>query len=55
MISAMGHGGQYIMIIRDLNLVIVTTATDFENGKVARSKIPMAIEEIIPIFEDEPV
>lgn len=50
--TAMGHGGQYIMIIRDLNLVVVTTASDFENGKLARSKIPMVIEEIIPIFED---
>lgn len=53
LITAMGHGGQYIMIIRDLNLVVVTTATDFENGHVARSKIPMVIEEIIPLFEDE--
>jgi len=50
LITAMGHGGQYIMIIRDLNLVIVTTASDFENGRLARSKIPMVIEEIIPIF-----
>ena len=52
LITALGHGGQYIMIIRDLNLVVVTTASDFENGRVARSKIPMVIEEIIPIFED---
>ena len=51
LVTALGHGGQYIMIIRDLNLVIVTTASDFENGKLARSKIPMVIEEIIPIFE----
>ena len=51
MISAMGHGGQYIMIIRDLNLVVVTTASDFEDAKVARSKIPMVIEEIVPMFE----
>ncbi len=54
LITAMGHGGQYIMIIRDLNLVVVTTASDFENGKLARSKIPMVIEEIIPMFEAEP-
>lgn len=54
LVTAMGHGGQYIMIIRDLNLVVVTTASDFENGKLARSKIPMVIEEIIPIFEVEP-
>ncbi len=55
LIIAMGHGGQYIMIIRDLNLVIVTTASDFENGTIARSKIPMVIEEIIPIFEVESI
>jgi CubicO group peptidase (beta-lactamase class C family) len=52
LVTAMGHGGQYIMVIRDLNLVIVTTASDFEDGRLARSKIPMVIEEIIPIFED---
>jgi CubicO group peptidase (beta-lactamase class C family) len=52
LITALGHGGQYIMIIRDLNLVIVTTASDFESGQMARSKIPMVIEKIIPIFED---
>ncbi|MEJ2542939.1 MAG: serine hydrolase [Calditrichaceae bacterium] len=53
LITALGHGGQYIMIIRDLDLVIVTTASDFENGHIARSKIPMAIEKIIPIFEGD--
>ena len=52
MVIALGHGGQYIMIIRDLNLVIVTTASDFENNYMALSKIPMVIEKIIPIFED---
>lgn len=52
LITALGHGGQYIMIIRDLNLVVVTTASDFENGRLARSKIPLVIEEIIPIFKD---
>jgi CubicO group peptidase (beta-lactamase class C family) len=55
LITAMGHGGQYIMIIRDLNLVVVTTASDFENGHMARSKIPMVIEEIIPLFENESI
>ena len=52
LITALGHGGQFIMIIRDLNLVVVTTASDFENGGMAIRKIPMVIEEIIPIFED---
>lgn len=51
LITALGHGGQYIMIIRDLNLVIVTTASDFENNSMALSKIPMVIEEIVPIVE----
>ncbi len=52
LVTAMGHGGQFIMIIRDLNLVVVTTAFDFENGQLALSKIPMVIEQIIPLFED---
>lgn len=51
LITALGHGGQYIMVIRDLNLVIVTTASDYENGHIARSKIPMVIEKIVPLFE----
>ena len=53
LITALGYAGQYIMIIRDLNLVIVTTASDFESGLMARSKIPMVIEKIVPIFEDD--
>jgi hypothetical protein len=44
----MGHGGQFIMIIRDLNLVIVTTTLDYESDKMAFSKIPMVLEEIVP-------
>lgn len=50
LITALGYAGQYIMIIRDLNLVIVTTASDFGDGAIARSKISMAVKEIIPIF-----
>jgi hypothetical protein len=49
----MGHGGQYILIIKDLNLVIVTTASDFEDGSIAGSKIPMALEKIAPLFEND--
>jgi CubicO group peptidase (beta-lactamase class C family) len=49
-IIALGYGGQYIVIIRDLNMVVVTTASDYGNGRKARSKIPMVVEEIIPIF-----
>jgi hypothetical protein len=51
LILAMGHGGQYIMIIRDLNMVIVTTASDYENSHIAQSKISMVLEEIVPIFK----
>lgn len=47
---ALGYGGQYIVIIRDLNMVIVTTASDYADGRTARSKIPMVIEEIVPLF-----
>jgi len=50
MIVALGYGGQYIMVIRDLNMVVVTTTSDYDNGKKARSKIPMVIEEVVPIF-----
>lgn len=49
-IIALGHGGQYIMIIKDLNMMIVTTASDYSNGPKARSKVPMVIEEIVPLF-----
>jgi len=48
LITALGAGGQYIMIIRDLNLVVVTTASDYDIGKKARSKIPMVIEKVVP-------
>lgn len=51
LITALGRGGQFITIIRDLNLLIITTASDFESNKMALSKIPMVIEEIVPIFE----
>jgi len=52
MIIALGHGGQYIVIMRDLNLVVVTTASDYADGRKARSKIPMIIEGIVPLFID---
>jgi CubicO group peptidase (beta-lactamase class C family) len=51
MILALGYGGQYIMIIKDLNIVVITTASDYDysdTGRKARSKVPMVIEEIIP-------
>ncbi len=52
MLLALGYGGQYIMIIRDLNLVIVTTSSDYnESNGMAHAKVPMVIEEIVPLFE----
>jgi len=45
---ALGWGGQYIIVAKDLNLVVITTASDYKNDK-ANSKIPMVIEKIIPM------
>ena len=50
-VIALGFGGQYIMIVRDLNLVVVTTSSDYVDGHMARSKIPLVIEKLIPLFE----
>ena len=50
-VIALGFGGQYIMIIRDLNMVVVTTSSDYADGHMARSKIPMVIEKLVPLFE----
>ena len=50
-IIALGYGGQYIFIIRDLNLMVTTTASDYGNGLKARSKVPMVIEELVPLLE----
>ncbi len=51
-IIALGYGGQYIMVVRDINLVIVTNASDYADGAKARSKVKMAVEEIVPLFEN---
>jgi CubicO group peptidase (beta-lactamase class C family) len=48
MIIALGWGGQYIVIVNDLNLVVVTTASDYDNDGMAIGKIRMVIEDIIP-------
>ena len=50
-IIALGFGGQYIMVIRDLNMVVVCTSSDYADGHMARSKIPLVIEKLIPLFE----
>lgn len=49
-VIALGYGGQYIFIIRDLNMVVVTTASDYGNGQLARSKVAMVVDEIEPMF-----
>ena len=52
MTLALGHGGQYIMIINDLNMVIAITSSDNNesNGKCF-TKVPMVIENIVPLFD----
>jgi CubicO group peptidase (beta-lactamase class C family) len=50
-VIALGFGGQYIMVIRDLNMVAVCTSSDYADGHMARSKIPMVIEKLIPLFD----
>jgi CubicO group peptidase (beta-lactamase class C family) len=54
MFLALGYGGQYIMVIRDLNMVIVTTSSDYsEDNGIAHQKVPMVIEEVVPLFDKE--
>jgi len=50
-VIALGFGGQHIFIIRDLNMVVVTTASDYANSDLAFAKIPMLVEKLIPLFE----
>ena len=50
MFLALGAGGQYIMVIRDLNMVIVTTSSDYNNDGMDLKKVPMVIEDVIPMF-----
>ena len=47
---ASGNGGQYIMIIADLDLVVVFTGNSYNSS---RSKLPFEIlvEYILPYFE----
>ena len=54
MTIALGFGGQYIMIIRDLNMVVVTTSSDYGDGHTARKKVPMVIDEIVPLLSGVP-
>lgn len=52
MFLALGYGGQYIMVVRDLNMVIVTTSSDYnESNGMAHAKVQMVIEEVVPLFD----
>ncbi len=51
MIVALGSGGNYIMVVKDLNLVVVTTASDYDNDH-AHNKFQMVIEDIIPAISN---
>lgn len=52
MICAIGFGGQYVFIVPDLDLVVVTTSSDYNEGTgMAFQKFPMMIEKVIPLFE----
>lgn len=51
MVLAIGFGGQFIFIIRDLDLVIVCTSSDYnESTGMSFIKVPMVIQEVIPLF-----
>jgi CubicO group peptidase (beta-lactamase class C family) len=52
MFTALGYGGQFIMIVRDLNMVIVTTSSDYneDNGRWL-ANVPMVIENVVPLFD----
>lgn len=52
MLLALGYGGQYIFVVKGLDLVITMTSSDYNEGNgMAFKKIPMVIEEIVPLFE----
>lgn len=50
MIVALGSGGNYIIIINELKLVIVTNASNFSNDK-ALIVFPMIIKKLIPAIK----
>ena len=52
MILALGYGGQFIMIIRDLNMTIIITSSDNnESTGMWIAKVPMVIEDVVPLFD----
>jgi CubicO group peptidase (beta-lactamase class C family) len=51
MFLALGAGGQYIMVVRDLNMVIVTTSSDYNGDGMDHKKVSMVIEEVVPLFD----
>lgn len=48
MVVAIGWGSQFIMVVRDLKLVVVMTGSNFRNEEKEYSAFPMVIDEIIP-------
>ena len=51
MALAMGFGGQYIFILKETDLVVVTTASDYnESTGMALKKIPLVEEELWPLL-----
>lgn len=47
-IEGRGWGGQFLVVVPRLNLVVVTTSGSFEDEKEARLALRMAIEQIVP-------
>ena len=52
--TAMGAGGQFITVIRERNMVVVTTASDYGEHDDWLSKIPMIVERIVVIVDKVP-
>ncbi len=49
---AMGYGGQFIMVIRDLDMVVVTTSSDNnEETGMWLANVELVVEDIVPLFE----
>lgn len=49
---AVGFGGQYIFLVPELEMAVITYSSDYnEADGMAFSKFPMVIEQIIPMFD----
>lgn len=51
MIVALGWGGQYILIVSDLDLVVATTGTVSEDDENGLARVRLVVEELAPLFE----